>query len=80
NIESKLSILFDNLYWKDSKILDDEGNEVKLIWKTWMWETTFSDYLQAEKDGNLNKKINGEHPRLCEVLLNDDIKVIEPLW
>ncbi|CAF5194173.1 unnamed protein product, partial [Rotaria magnacalcarata] len=40
NIESKLSILFDNLYWKDSKILDDEGNEVKLIWKTWMWETT----------------------------------------
>ncbi|CAF1125392.1 unnamed protein product [Rotaria sp. Silwood1] len=80
NIESKLCILYDNLYWKDSKIIDNDGNEVQLVWKTWMWETVFHDYLQAEQDESLNKKINGEHPRLCQIVLNDHIKVIEPLW
>jgi trypanothione synthetase/amidase len=80
NIESKLCILYNDLYWKDSKIIDKDGSEVRLVWKTWMWESVFSDYLQAEKDEKLNKKINGEHPRLCEILLNDDIQVIEPLW
>ncbi len=45
-----------------------------------MWETVFSDYLEVEKDGKLNAKINGEHPRLCDILLNDHIQIIEPLW
>ncbi|CAF0919937.1 unnamed protein product [Adineta ricciae] len=80
NIDSKLCILYDDLYWKDSKIVDNEGHEVQLIWKTWMWESIFTDYLEAGKTGELNKKINGEHPRLCEIALNDQIKIIEPLW
>ncbi|CAF0718212.1 unnamed protein product [Adineta steineri] len=80
NIDSKLCILYDDLYWKDSKIVDSDGNQVELIWKTWMWESVFSDYADAEKTGKLNQKINGEHPRLCEILLNDDIHIIEPLW
>jgi len=45
-----------------------------------MWETVFSNYIQCEKKGILNQKINGEHPYLCQILLNDNIKVIEPLW
>ncbi|UJR31235.1 hypothetical protein I4U23_018737 [Adineta vaga] len=80
NIDSKLCILYNDLFWKDSKIVDNEGYEVELVWKTWMWESIFSDYLEGEKTGKLNEKINGQHPRLCEILLNDQIKVIEPLW
>ena len=80
NIPSKLCILNKDLYWKNSKIVDSEGYEVKLIWKTWMWETVFSDYLNAEKTENFNKKIDNQHPCLSEILLNDDIHVLEPLW
>jgi len=80
NIQSKLCILYKDLYWKDSKIVDSEGYELQLVWKTWMWESVFSDYLEAGKDENFNKKINGEHPRLAEILLNDDIQILEPLW
>jgi glutathionylspermidine synthase len=80
NINSKLCILTNDFYWKDSKIIDNEGNEVELVWKLWMWETVFSNYLQHENEGNLNRKIDGEHPYLCQILLNEQIKVIEPLW
>jgi glutathionylspermidine synthase len=44
NIDSKLCILYNDLYWKDSKIVDSDGYEVQLVWKIWMWETVFSDY------------------------------------
>jgi glutathionylspermidine synthase len=80
NIDSKICIMTDDLYWKDSKIIDNEGYEVELVWKLWMWETVFSDYIQCEQQGILNKQINGEHPNLHQILLNDHIKVIEPLW
>jgi trypanothione synthetase/amidase len=80
NIESKLCILTKDLYWKDSKIIDSDGYEVELVWKLWMWETVFSNYIQCEKQGILNKQINGEHPDLHQILLHDQIKVMEPLW
>jgi glutathionylspermidine amidase/synthetase len=80
NIDSKLCIMTNDLYWKDSKIIDDDGYEVELVWKLWMWETILSNYIQCEKNGDFNKQINGEHPHLSQILLNDQIKVIEPLW
>lgn len=80
NIKSKLCIMTDNLYWKDSKIVDDENQPVEFVWKLWMWETVFLDYTKAEQEGLLNQKFNGTHPRLSEVLLNENIRVIEPLW
>lgn len=79
-IDSKICISTKTLFWKDEKIVDEDGIQVELVWKLWMWETVFSDYLQCETEGNLNRKIDNEHPRLCQVLLNDNIKVIEPLW
>jgi trypanothione synthetase/amidase len=80
DIDSKLCIMTDDLYWKDSHIVDNDGQPVELVWKLWMWETIFIDYIQAEKDGNLNRQVNGEHPCLSDILLNDAIKIIEPLW
>ncbi|CAF0870316.1 unnamed protein product [Rotaria sordida] len=80
NIDSKICIMTNDLYWRDSKIIDNEGYNVELVWKLWMWETIFSNYIQCENEGNLNRKINGEHPYLCQIFLNDHIKIIEPLW
>ncbi|CAF4224674.1 unnamed protein product [Rotaria sp. Silwood2] len=80
NIDSKICIMTNDLYWKDSKIIDNEGCNVELVWKLWMWETIFTNYIQCEKEGNLTRQINNEHPYLCQIFLNDQIKVIEPLW
>jgi glutathionylspermidine synthase len=79
-IDSKLCIKTNDLIWKDSKIIDSDGCPVEFVWKLWMWETIFSDYIQAEKDQTLDRRIDGERARLCQILLNDDIQVIEPLW
>jgi len=90
-IESKLCIMTDKFYWKDSSIVDSDGVPVKTVWKLWMWETVFQDYVEAAKERGLDiensktlvdgwKPIDGEHPRLSDILLHDQIKVIEPLW
>lgn len=79
-IDSKICILTNDLYWSDGKIVDNEDIEVKCVWKLWMWETVFSNYLLCEQNGTLNDEINGQHPYLCQILLHDSIQVIEPLW
>ncbi|CAF1100836.1 unnamed protein product [Rotaria sordida] len=90
-IESKLCIDTDQLYWKDGTVVDSDGQTVQLIWKLWMWDTVFQDYVDVTKERgcdskNLNKHVdqwkplNGDHPRISDVLLHDQIKVIEPLW
>ncbi|CAF3882401.1 unnamed protein product [Adineta steineri] len=90
-IESKLYIGTDNLYWKDDMIVDNDGEIIKFIWKLWMWETVFQDHIDVTKERDLVnsnstdhilkwKPINGEHPRISDILLHDRIKVIEPLW
>jgi glutathionylspermidine amidase/synthetase len=84
-IESKLYVGTDKLYWKDDTIVDNDGETVKLVWKLWMWDTIFQDYIDAAKErgsdnDNSTKHLNGQHPRISDILLNDQIKVIEPLW
>ena len=78
--DAKLCVLTKDFRWKDGKIYDSDNYQVEFVWKLWMWESVFSDYQQAEQDQALNKRVDGEEPRLCEILLNDDIRVIEPLW
>ncbi|CAF0988295.1 unnamed protein product [Didymodactylos carnosus] len=84
-IDSKLCIMTDDLYWQDSTIVDNDGVLVKVVWKLWMWETVFRDYTEAQtercnKNEDQWKPVNGEHPRLSDILLNDHVRVIEPLW
>ena len=84
-IDSKLCIAGTNdLQWKDSVVVDSDGQPVLIVWKLWMWETVFKDYMEARTDSPHNtmrgKPIDGEPPRLCDVLLNDRIRVIEPIW
>jgi trypanothione synthetase/amidase len=81
-IESKICVTTDELYWKDETIIDSDGETVKLVWKLWMWETILQDYIDATKERDLDgwKPLNGEHPRISDILLHDQVKVIEPLW
>jgi len=84
-IESKLCVGTDKLYWKDATIVDSDGETIKLVWKLWTWDTIFQDYIDVnnERDADnddVSKHLNGTHPRISDVLLNDQIKVIEPLW
>ena len=77
----------DSLYWdKDGKIIDPDKNPVKWVWKTWAWETALDqlkqDHDQAGGASWLEKPQfkPGQNPRLCDVLLNREIMVFEPLW
>jgi trypanothione synthetase/amidase len=81
-IESKICVMTDEFYWKDATIIDSDGQTVKFVWKLWMWETIFQDYIDASKERDLNgwKPLTGEHPRISDILLYDQVKVIEPLW
>ncbi|CAF1551282.1 unnamed protein product, partial [Didymodactylos carnosus] len=90
DISSKICTKIEEFSWKDSTIVDNDGETVQIVWKLWMWETVFRDYSEAAKercldDENTNKNepwrpIDGQHPRLSDILLNEHIKVIEPLW
>ncbi|CAF2786713.1 unnamed protein product [Rotaria sp. Silwood2] len=90
-IESKLCMMTEQFVWKDSIIVDSDGIQVKLVWKLARWENVFQDYLQMIKERGFEnnnseqlfhqwKPMVNEHPRLSEILLNDQIRVIEPLW
>ncbi|CAF1084637.1 unnamed protein product [Adineta steineri] len=79
NIESKLYIGTDQLFWKDGFIIDNDDERVQFVWKLWKWDSIIHDDHFIEQSDK-EKYRNGEHPRIIDILLHDDIKVIEPLW
>ncbi|CAF2589786.1 unnamed protein product [Rotaria sp. Silwood2] len=83
-IDSKLCLLSNDLYWKDSIIVDKDGEIVKIVWKSWNWETIFQDfrdrYVDNKEEKEERKSVNKEHPSLTDILLNEKIRIIEPLW
>ena len=79
-IESKLCVGTGHLHWKDKIIVDSDGEAIQFVWKSWMWDAVFEDYLAATKEPALNNADSSKHPRISDVLLNDQIKVVEPLW
>ncbi len=73
-----------DLRWDErGEIVDVQGNIVKWVWKTWAWETAL-DQLRDEVDGctvlHPELWVEGQSPRLADVLLRKDIMVFEPLW
>tara|TARA_R110000772_G_scaffold196899_18_gene307685 strand:- start:882 stop:2798 length:1917 start_codon:yes stop_codon:yes gene_type:complete len=78
---------FDTLTWNaEGQIIDDEGVEVRWVWKTWAWETAL-DQLREEceqDDARLSAyefdQVREGSPRLVDVLLRSEVVVFEPLW
>jgi glutathionylspermidine amidase/synthetase len=73
-----------SLSWNaEGDIVDEHGNKVRWVWKTWAWETAL-DQLRIEQDASqeIQDKIRapGSIPGLSDVLLRKEIMVFEPLW
>jgi glutathionylspermidine synthase len=82
-INSKLCIIPNDLRWKNSMIVDKDGDIVRSVWKLWNWEMIFQDYVDQYYDDKQNngwRSVNNEHPHLSDILLNEQIRIIEPLW
>ncbi|MBP9722185.1 MAG: bifunctional glutathionylspermidine amidase/synthase [Gammaproteobacteria bacterium] len=76
-IKCKIIHGLDGLKWNsENKIVDEDNNELRWVWKTWAWETVL-DQIREECDSVSYDKTK---PRLVDVLLNDNIIVYEPLW
>lgn len=59
----------------DSTIVDLDGEEVLLVWKSWSWDTVLHQYAEQKASG-----ITPETPSLSDLLLNNNVRVLEPLW
>jgi len=81
-IESKLCTKSDKFTWKNDLIVDRDDIPVKVVWKLWMWETVFADYMEGMKERGSHswKPVDGDHARLSDILLHEEIRVFEPLW
>ena len=59
----------------EGSILDKEGEQVRLLWKTWSYSTLLK---WLEEEGPV--RTSGDVVRIMDVCLSRDIKVIEPPW
>lgn len=55
----------------DGKFYDHNGNKISQVWKTWSWDTIISNY-EGKRTSNQVK--------ICDILLDPDIMIMEPLW
>lgn len=86
-IESRALNGLAGLTWaEDGGILDDRGERVRWVWKTWAWETAI-DQIRRECDDD-EERLRSYRPgerhagpvRLVDVLLRSEVMVFEPLW
>lgn len=68
------------LTWDDEhRVLDPDGVPIRWVWKSWSWETAL-DQIRAEcEEDDLGLRRTTE-PRLVDVLLDERVRVFEPLW
>jgi glutathionylspermidine amidase/synthetase len=69
-IQSFLVVGTKGITKRKGKFWDQEGNLVRNVWKTWNWESVINDF-QRERMGEVS---------VSDVLLDDSIQVVEPLW
>lgn len=86
-LKSKIVIGLEGLHWDaEGNVLDQDGEQVNWVWKTWAWETAL-DQIRAECEED-EHKVAGYEPkwdqekalRLSDVLLQKNVMVFEPLW
>ncbi|WP_417319068.1 bifunctional glutathionylspermidine amidase/synthase [Emcibacter sp.] len=76
-----------SLSWdKDGWVVDDEGNRITWVWKTWAWETALDQLRDEAVDEEAFLRSHEvseprDHaPRLIDILLRPEVMVFEPLW
>ena len=56
---------------EEGKFIDEDGIEIKNVWKMWNWETIISDYEKPRKENEV---------KISDIMLNPQILVYEPIW
>lgn len=63
------------------QILDADGEPVRWVWKTWAWETALDQIRKECEEDELGAVLRASGAlRLVDVLLNNNVRVFEPLW
>ncbi|TDQ59777.1 glutathionylspermidine amidase/synthetase [Mesocricetibacter intestinalis] len=75
----------EGLQWdKRGRLLDDERNQVRTVWKTWAWETVLEQLREDATGSEVAPPIRTgyaeDRVRLIDVLLRPEVLVFEPLW
>ncbi|MDG2916301.1 bifunctional glutathionylspermidine amidase/synthase [Bisgaard Taxon 10/6] len=75
----------EGLHWDTrGNLLDDDGNPVRTVWKTWAWETVLEQLREDATGKEVAPPIRTGYPgdtvRLIDVLLRPEVLVYEPLW
>ena len=75
----------EGLHWDSrGRLIDDEDNQVKTVWKTWAWETMLEQLREDATGMEVAPPIRTGYPedkvRLIDVLLRPEVLVYEPLW
>ena len=55
----------------DGKFVDLDGQEINCVWKLYPWEVIFEEY---------EKPRDGDNLKLSDLLVNDTVRVLEPIW
>lgn len=93
-IECKILHGLNDIYWSktDYYILDNDGNIIVNLWKTFSWTTAFNKLKQipdenrkwysalTHGDRSDLKPYNTIKPELIDLLFDPRINVIEPIW
>ena len=67
-------------------VVDEDGERVQRVWKTWAWETALDQIRDQIDDDDENLRMHRAidrrtiSPRLVDVLLRPEVLVFEPLW
>lgn len=82
-ISTKLCRLHTDIYWKDLCIVDKDQDIVENLWTLWNWDSIFQDFpnefYKNEDKMEWNSK-SDKHPSLSDIILNEQIRIIDPLW
>lgn len=60
---------------RHATIVDADGEEVLLVWKSWSWDTVLHQFAEQQLLDEMPST-----PTLSDILLNNNVRVFEPLW
>ena len=78
-IKTKVCRFPEEFFWKNSDIVDRDGERVEIVWKVWNWEMIFENYSHRY-DEKENSWPNDRHPTLNDILFHSNIRILEPIW
>ncbi|OMJ94861.1 hypothetical protein SteCoe_1888 [Stentor coeruleus] len=70
-LDSKILVDLDFSKDTEGNFYDQQGVQIKSIWKIWDWETVLADYENPRQENEV---------KISDLLLSKNVFVLEPLW